>query len=177
MTMPNLPGDPSPRTLEQVRMAIENLRELFEAKFDNIETRFSETEKALKLHQENLDRQPTQSVLDERLIALKESVDIRFQGLKELASTLAASNEKKLELALSSQQEAAKENKAAFQQLLRSLDDKVNDVKDRTLVLTNTDKTAKDSATASKSMMAIIISAVGVIMAIAVGITIMSRGG
>lgn len=163
-------GDPTPRTIEQLKMYTDSLRELFEAKFDNIETRFSETDKALKLQQENMDRQPTPDVLDERLIALKESVDIRFQGLKELANTLAVSNEKKLELALSSQQEAAKKSETAFNKQLDAVAERVNDIKDRTINMEAGEKGSKQNSSSMIAIAAVVISFVGVLAVIIINI-------
>lgn len=170
-------GDPSTRTIEQLRMSSVHSKELSDAKFERLETQLKERDKAVELLQDRIDRQPTTDVLEQQIIALKDSVKVQFEALYKLMEAMAISNKESLSLALSSQQEAAKETKTSFNERFASLDDKVNDVKDRTLVLTNTDKTTKDTSASSRSMVAMIISAVGVIMAIAVGITIMTRGG
>lgn len=174
----NTGGDPTPRTIEQLRLYTDSLRELFEAKFDNIETKFHEAEKAVQLLQEQMNRSPTPGIIDERLTSLKESVEKRFQGLKELRDTLAISDKESLNLALKAQQEAANKAEGAFNKQLDAIAERVNDIKDRTINMEASDKGSKQTSASSLSVAAFVVAVIGTIMSIAVGITIiMARGG
>jgi hypothetical protein len=173
MTGAGIPGDPTPRTIEQVRMAIESLRELFEAKFENIETKFAEADKAVQLLQETVNSQPTPGIIDERLTALKESVDKRFQGVKELRDALAISDKESLNLALQAAEKAATKAEAAFNKQLDAVAERVNDIKDRTINMEASEKGSKESGASSLAIAAFVVAALGGLMSLAVGITIL----
>lgn len=138
-------GDPTPRTIEQLNQAMTGIRELFEAKFQNIETRFESGDKAVQRLQDIANSQPTPGIIDERLTALKESVDKRFQGVKELRDALAISDKESLNLALQAAEKAAMKSEGSFNKQLDSLADRVNDIKDRTINMEAGDKGSKQS--------------------------------
>jgi hypothetical protein len=127
-------GDPTPRTIEQVNQATKSLRELIEA-------RLEESGKAVRLLQENANRQPVPEVLDARLIAVSEKMEIRFSEMDKRNDAVAASNQKSIDLALQAQKEAAAKSENAFnkqidalnQQLVqatRALETRLNDTKE-----------------------------------------------
>lgn len=130
-------GDPSTRTINQVKMSIEHLNQVLEGRIreidaklegmrEEVKTERNAAQKAVDLIRDRVSSQPTPDVLSERLISLAEVVKIQFAGLKELASTLAVSNEEKLKLALSSQQDAAKKAEDAFMALLLALAERLD---------------------------------------------------
>jgi hypothetical protein len=116
----NSPGDPTPRTIDQVRQAIAALREVFEAKFSGYD-------KAIDLLGESANRQPTPDQLSERLQAMgqrvgdfEKLVEMRFKELDLRTNAVAVSDKKALDAAF----QAAKEQ-------FSSLELRISDVKDR----------------------------------------------
>ncbi|WP_458395328.1 hypothetical protein [Rhizobium ruizarguesonis] len=137
--MNNPSGDPTPRTIEQVRQAIAALREVFEAKFSGYD-------KAIDLIGESANRQPTPGTVDERLTALKEIVEIRFHELDVRTNALALSNKNSIDLALQAAKEAAAKSENAFNkqidaisaqlsQAVSSLETRINDTKERLTII------------------------------------------
>lgn len=143
--MTTAPGDPTPRTIDQLNQAIAGQRELFEAKLENMWTKFEGYDKAILLLQEIANSQPTPGILEERLAAVQKSMDNRFQGLKELRDALAVSDKESLNLALQAAEKAATKSEGAFNKQLDALADRVNDIKDRTINMEAGDKGSKQS--------------------------------
>ncbi len=137
MNNPN--GDPTPRTLDQLRQSMSGLRELFE-------TRFEANDKAIRLLQEIANSQPTPGVIDERLIALKEIVEVRFHELDVRTNAVAASNKNSIDLALQAAKEAASKSENAFNKQIdalaaqinaavSSLETRINDTKEQVITI------------------------------------------
>lgn len=137
--MNNPGGDPTPRTLDQLRQSQSGIRELFEARFDGYD-------KAIRLLQEIANSQPTTGVINERLISLKDIVEIRFHELDVRTNAVAASNKNSIDLALQAAKEAASKSENAFNkqidaisaqlsQAVSSLETRINDTKERLTII------------------------------------------
>lgn len=137
--MNNPGGDPTPRTLDQLRQSQSGIRELFEARFDGYD-------KAIRLLQELANSQPTTGVINERLISLKDIVEIRFHELDVRTNAVAASNKNSIDLALQAAKEAASKSENAFNkqidaisaqlsQAVSSLETRINDTKERLTII------------------------------------------
>lgn len=117
----------------------DHLREMFE-------TRFRGYDEAIRLLQDIANSQPTAGVIDERLTALKELVEVRFRELKERTDTLAISNKNSIDLALQAAEKAATKSEGAFNkqidalsaqisQATSSLETRINDNKERVTII------------------------------------------
>lgn len=134
-----LAPDPSIRTLEQLSQAVKGLREVFE-------TRFTGYDEAIKLLQSHANREPTPGIIYANLMALKESVEMRFRELDIRTSKLDASNKTSIDLALQAAKEAAQKSEMAFNkqidalstqiaQATSSLETRINDTKERLTII------------------------------------------
>ncbi|WP_027685045.1 hypothetical protein [Rhizobium leguminosarum] len=168
MNNPN--GDPTPRTIEQVRQAIAALREIFDAKFYGYD-------KAIDLLQEASNRQPTPGTVDERLTALKEIVEIRFHELDVRTNALALSNKNSIDLALQAAKEAAAKSEnavskqieaisAQHSQAVSSLETRINDTKEQVITIVAGGQGSRQSYGVIYAIAGISISFVGVMVLI-----------
>jgi uncharacterized coiled-coil protein SlyX len=153
-------GDPTPRTIEQLNQAIAGQRELFDAKLENIETKFESNDKAILLLQQIANSQPTPGILEERLIALKESMAKQFQGVKELRDALAISDKESINLALQATKEAAAKTEDAFNKQMDALAERVNDTKERLTIIEAGGQGSRQSYAGMMAAASLIIAAI-----------------
>lgn len=154
------PLDPTPRTMEFSHRESEAIRELINEKFLNVQSINEGTQRAIELLQSQADRQPQPIENKLAIEALKELVEAKIGGLKELIQEMLKSvqtqfeqNKVALDAALNAAKEAVSEqnksntlaiNKSedAFKKLLetsgtrvdateKATDGKIADIKDR----------------------------------------------
>jgi hypothetical protein len=168
MNNPN--GDPTPRTLDQLRQSMSGLRELFETKFDGYD-------KAIRLLQDRADSQPTPGVLEVTLIALKENMEIRFHELDVRTNAVATSNKNSIDLALQAAKEAASKSENAFNKQIdslaaqfnasvSSLETRINDTKEQVITIVAGGQGSKQSYGAIATTVGLIIGAASIVVAI-----------
>lgn len=127
--MPDTPiarsvGDPTPRALEQMYREIKSLE-------DKIDLRFHASSEAVKLLQDQADREPTTEAVNENLRALKELTGSQFEGLKDLTNAKFEGNKTALDAALKTQKEASDKIETNFAKQFDNLSKNIDDLKDR----------------------------------------------
>lgn len=163
-------GDPSTRTIEQLRMSTAHASELTDAKFESLETQLRERDKAIQLLQDRINRQPTPDVLEQQIIALGENFKIQIEALYKYMEAIAASNKESLSLALTSQQDQAKETKDALQKQIESMKVRQDDGREQVARMEYADKGAKQNNASTISIAAVVISFIGVLAVIIINI-------
>lgn len=168
--MTNPEGDPTPRTLAQLQQSMSGLRELFEARFDGYD-------KAIRLLQEITNSQPTAGVIDERLSALRELVEVRFRELKERTDALAISNKNSIDLALQAAEKAATKSEGSFNKQIdalagqisqqgSSLETRINDTKERLTIIEAGGQGSKQSYGVVGAIATFSVAAIGLVFLI-----------
>lgn len=112
-------ADPTARTIDTLRRENGSLRELIEARLDGYD-------KAIAVFRESANQQPTPGIINERLEALKEIVQVRFHELDVRTNAVAASNKNSIDLALQAAKEAASKSENAFNKQIDALASQVN---------------------------------------------------
>lgn len=111
-----------------------------------IDVRFAGNDRAIELLEATAKSQPTAGVIDERLTALKELVEVRFRELKERTDALAISNKNSIDLALQAAEKAATKSEGSFNKQIdalaaqisqqgNSLETRINDTKERLTII------------------------------------------
>jgi hypothetical protein len=117
-------GDPTPRTIESLALAMRSIEEKLSLQRDADKS-------AVQLLQDRADRQPTTERVAADLEALKDLTAVRFTALKELLDAMFEGNKTALDAALKTQKEASDEIKISFSKQFDSLKTMHDDLKDR----------------------------------------------
>jgi aminopeptidase N len=128
-------------------------RELFDS-------RFEETGKAVRLLQENANRQPTPEVLEERLRALGREVALRFSEMEKRNAAVAESDQKAIDAALQGQKEAAAKSENSMLQALGALETRFNDTRDSVGRIENSGQGSKQTIGLMMALATLVIAAV-----------------
>lgn len=144
--------------------ALNSLREL-------LESRFEETGKAVRLLQENANRQPTADELEERLKALSREVDLRFSEMEKRNAAVAESNQKAIDAALQGQKEAAAKSENSMLQALGAQETRLNDTKETLLRM-------EGGGQGSKQSYGVVVTVIGVVATlVTLGALILTKMG
>lgn len=137
------------RTAAPVSDPIASIRELFDARSETINARFDGMDKAVAILQSIADRQPTASVLQERITALRVELlqmfvtdSVKFVELDKRTEALTAAGKIAIDAAFKAQQEAASKQEAQFTKLIdqtrelmqtsmSGMQNQINDLKSR----------------------------------------------
>jgi hypothetical protein len=133
--------------------ALNSLRELFDA-------RFEETGKAVRLLQEDSNRQPTANVLEERIKAMAREMDLRFSEMEKRNSAVAVSDQKSIDVALQAQKEAAAKSENAVLQAIGALETRLNDTKETLLRMEGGGQGSRQSYTGMMAAASLVIAAI-----------------
>lgn len=137
-------GDPSTRTIDQLRVTFAHGQELMEAKLENIRTELKGAATAVVLLQKRMDSQPTPDVLQEQIVALKESIKI----------------------ALSSTEKAGEKTEVSTSKQIESLGARFDDMKDRLTIIEASEKGSKQTSSSTMAFAAMGLTVIGLVITV-----------